>query len=98
MNKLVQATAIGRELALAWGDGTESYVSFEDLRQMCPCAECQGEPDALGRVVRPERSFGDRAFDLAGFEQIGGYALQLRWGDGHASGIYSFELLKKLGS
>ena len=97
MNKLVQATVIGRELALAWGDGTESFVPFEKLRRMCPCAECQGEPDALGRVLRPQRSFGEGAFELAGFQAVGGYALQLRWGDGHQSGIYSFELLRKLG-
>jgi len=97
MKRLLQATVIGRELALAWADQTESYIGFETLRQMCPCAECQGEPDALGRVVRPERSFGENAFELVGFEAVGGYALQLRWGDGHQSGIYSFELLERLG-
>ena len=97
MTELVQATVIGRELALAWGDGAESYIPFENLRQMCPCAVCQGEPDALGRVVRPEPPRGEGAFDLLGFEKVGSYALQLRWGDGHNSGIYSFELLKKLG-
>lgn len=97
MKQLVQATVIGRELALAWGDGSESYVPFEKLRKMCPCAQCQGEPDALGRVVKPEPPMGEGACDLTGFERVGGYALQLRWGDGHASGIYSFELLERLG-
>jgi DUF971 family protein len=97
MNQLVQAAVIGGELALAWGDGGESFIPLEKLRRNCPCAECQGEPDALGRVVVPERSYGDRAFELLGFERVGGYALQMRWADGHHSGIYSFDLLRRLG-
>lgn len=97
MKQLVQASVIGRELALAWGDGEESFLPFETLRRMCPCAECQGEPDALGRVVVPARSYGEGAFDLVGIERIGGYALQLRWADGHQSGIYSFDLLGRPG-
>ena len=95
--RLKQATVIGRELALAWDDGAECFVALETLRRMCPCAVCQGEPDALGRVVVPERSYGAGAFDLIAMERVGGYALQLRWGDGHQSGIYSFGLLERLG-
>jgi DUF971 family protein len=29
---------------------------------------------------------------------VGHYALQLKWGDGHDSGIYLFEQLKELGN
>jgi DUF971 family protein len=39
---------------------------------------------------------GPRAFELLRFEQVGGYALQLFWADGHSSGIYSFSYLRKL--
>jgi DUF971 family protein len=39
---------------------------------------------------------GPRAFELQRFEQVGGYALQLFWADGHSSGIYSFAYLRKL--
>ena len=41
----------GTELAIAWADGKESYLDLETLRRACPCAGCQGEPDATGRVV-----------------------------------------------
>ena len=44
---------IGDELAIAWNDGTESFVKIELLRRACPCAACGGEPDVLGQVVRP---------------------------------------------
>jgi DUF971 family protein len=88
---------IGDQLALSWADGSESYIQLERLRRNCPCAVCQGEPDALGRVVKPVRKLGDGAFQLVGIDPVGGYALQLRWADGHNSGIYGFDYLKRLG-
>lgn len=93
---LEQATLIGTELALAFSDGVELYLPLPLLRRACPCAACQGEPDALGRVVRPIVEHGPRAFELVKFEVVGGYALQLFWADGHAYGIYSFPYLLKL--
>jgi DUF971 family protein len=33
---------------------------------------------------------------LAGFGMVGGYALQPHWADGHESGIYSFQYLRRL--
>lgn len=87
---------VGQELAVAFADGIEVYLSLELLRRACPCAACQGEPDAMGRVVRPEPQVGQAGFELRRLEQVGGYALQLFWGDGHSTGIYSFDYLKKL--
>ena len=94
---LVNTAVVGGELALAWNDGEESYLLMELLRRSCPCAACQGEPDALGRVVRPEVNLQERSFELSRFEIVGGYALQLFWADGHNSGIYSYAYLRKLG-
>lgn len=91
-----QATVIGNELAVSFADGEELYLSLPMLRRACPCANCQGEPDALGRVVRPVVEHGPRAFDLVKVDRIGGYALQLGWADGHATGLYSFDYLRKL--
>ncbi len=93
---LTHAAVIGNELALSFSDGAELYLELPLLRRACPCAACQGEPDALGRVVRPTVEHGPRAFELVKFEAIGGYAVQLFWADGHAYGIYSFPYLFKL--
>jgi DUF971 family protein len=93
---LENATVIGSELALSFADGFEAYLPLPLLRRACPCAGCQGEPDALGRVVRPVVELGPRAFELLKFELVGGYALQLFWGDGHSTGIYSYTYLQKL--
>ena len=87
---------IGSELAIAWSDGKETYISFETLRRSCPCAACCGEPDALGNVLSPEVHYQPSSFEMRGWQLIGGYALQPTWGDGHATGLYSFTYLRKL--
>lgn len=93
---LENAAVIGEELALAFEGGREIYLLLPMLRRACPCAACQGEPDALGRVVRPHVEYGSGAFELRRYETVGGYALQLFWADGHSTGIYSFDYLAKL--
>ena len=93
---LQNAAIIGDELALVFSDGLEAYLPLPLLRRACPCAACQGEPDALGRVIRPPVQHGPNSFDLLQATPVGGYALQLKWADGHASGIYSFTYLRKL--
>jgi DUF971 family protein len=87
---------IGNELAIQWNDGTESYLDLQFLRRACPCAACGGEPDVLGNVMRPDVSYSENSFELAGFQVVGGYALQPRWGDGHSTGLYSFAYLRRL--
>lgn len=94
--ELADVQLIGRELALRWSDGTESYFDLEFLRRACPCASCGGEPDVLGNVIRPQVSYRDNSFDLRGWNSVGGYALQPRWADGHDTGLYSFDYLRRL--
>lgn len=91
-----QMEKIGGELAIAWEDGMESYLPLEMLRRACPCAVCGGEPDVLGRVIRPEVTYNTGSFDLVGAEYVGGYAWQPTWGDGHRTGLFSWNYLRKL--
>lgn len=88
---------IGDEFAIVWNDGAESYLKLEMLRRACPCAACGGEPDVLGNILRPHISYNEKSFQLAGFQLVGGYAVQPRWADGHNTGIYSFTYLRRLG-
>lgn len=87
---------IGNQLAIQWNDGAESFLDLQFLRRACPCAACGGEPDVLGNVMRPDVSYAENSFELAGFQIVGGYALQPRWADGHDTGIYSFQYLRRL--
>ncbi|MCW5552489.1 MAG: DUF971 domain-containing protein [Verrucomicrobiae bacterium] len=88
---------IGNELALKWENGEETFISLESLRRACPCAGCQGEVDVLGQLHRgPTATLTPVAFVLKSFAMVGTYAIQPVWGDGHNSGLYSFDYLRKL--
>ena len=84
------------ELAIAWNDGSETFLPLRFLRTACPCAACGGEPDVLGDVVRPEVSYSPRSFELTGWNLVGGYALQPTWGDGHNTGLYTYQYLRRI--
>ncbi len=80
-------------LRIVWEDGHESVYSFQFLRQNCPCAMCRDEwsgeplldPETVPSDTKPTRS-----------EIVGNYAISFSFSDGHGTGIYSFENLRKL--
>ncbi|MCL5096896.1 MAG: DUF971 domain-containing protein [Candidatus Omnitrophica bacterium] len=93
----VNVEAIGEELAIKWDDGGETYIRLETLRRHCPCATCQGEGDIMGNIQKgPSKPLSPRSFQLRQIATVGGYALQPIWEDGHSSGIYSFEYIRKI--
>jgi len=95
--KPVDVQPIGEELAIKWDDGSEDFIPLARLRQGCPCAECKGEVDVLGQLHKgPERPLTPASYRLTRIIHVGGYALQPVWGDGHASGLYPFDYLRKL--
>jgi DUF971 family protein len=88
---------IGGELAIRWDDGGEDFIPLEKLRRACPCAGCKGEVDILGNLYKnPEKPFAANAFELVKLSSVGGYAVQLVWADGHNTGIFSFEYLRRV--
>jgi len=89
---------IGEELAVKWDDGGESFISLETLRRACPCAGCKGEVDIMGNLYKnPDKPLTPAAFRLLRIDRVGGYAIQPVWSDGHATGLYTFDYLKRLG-
>ena len=88
---------IGSELALKWDDGQESFIALEKLRRACPCAGCKGETDIMGNLYKgPDRPYSPQSFQIVRFQNVGGYALQPLWADGHSSGLYSYDYLRRL--
>ena len=78
-------------LAADWRDGHVSEYPLAYLRGWCGCAECQGHAsEHRFVVVAPE------SLRLAAITPVGSYAVSLVWSDGHATGIYPFELLRNL--
>ena len=89
---------IGEELAIKWDDTSETFISLERLRRACPCAGCKGEVDIMGNLYRnPESPLRPESFHLVRLDRVGGYALQPVWADGHATGLFSFDYLKRVG-
>ncbi|MFO1487136.1 MAG: DUF971 domain-containing protein [Verrucomicrobiota bacterium] len=87
---------IGTELAIKWDDGSESFIQLEALRRSCPCAGCKGEVDIMGNLYKnPDKPLTPAAFQLTRLDRVGGYALQPVWADGHATGLFAFDYLKR---
>jgi DUF971 family protein len=88
---------IGEELAIKWEDGSESFIKLEAMRRHCPCASCHGETDVMGNVYKgPDRPYALNSFKLVRLNSVGGYAIQPVWADGHSTGIYSYDYLRRL--
>jgi len=92
----VNIQLIGEEVAIVWDDGSDSYYPFARLRAASPSAETQGERDIFGTQYG---GGGSKQFDgvqVTGWERIGNYALRFDFSDGHRTGLYSFDYLRKL--
>lgn len=76
-------------MEIDFADGHIGHYPHDLLRGYCPCAACQGHQGEI-RFVEAEN------LDLVEVGEVGNYALKLVWGDGHASGIYSFRFLRTL--
>ncbi len=87
---------IGREVAIAWSDGSESYFPMSFLRVHSPSAENKGETDIFGRKYggADRTDFGDT--EVVGWHFVGNYAVRFEFSDGHNTGIFSYAYLKEL--
>ena len=93
-DRLKSAEMLGTILVLHWHDGHRSELPLATLRDSCPCAACLG---ARGKKARTLTVLGPASpADVDAIQAVGRYALQFHWRDGHATGIYSFNLLRGL--
>jgi len=90
----------GSVLKIKWTDEHESIYNHKYLRENCPCALCQGEPDMLGKIkVIGQTISGQTISDDVRPKEIspvGRYAISIIWSDGHRTGIYAFDYLRGL--
>ncbi|MBX7145661.1 MAG: DUF971 domain-containing protein [Oligoflexia bacterium] len=106
MQTPVEIRRLDSGLQIVWRDGNKTEIDSARLRQNCPCAECRekrGDSSHSSpltptkksslRVVEATREESLRLIKIWG---VGNYALGIAWGDGHDSGIYTFEFLRTL--
>lgn len=90
----------GDGLKIEWSDGTSTLTSWRTLRKNCPCASCidsRLKPADPFRVLTPQEAAAGAPEPVA-MNAIGHYAYKITWNDGHDTGIYPVELLRKLGT
>jgi DUF971 family protein len=74
---------------ITWDDGHVGEYEERYLRGFCPCAMCQGHGAQTRFIEVPGAT-------LLGIRGVGNYAVELRWQDGHSTGIYTFDYLRAL--
>ena len=87
---------VGRELAIAWSDGTESYLPLVLVRQNCPCAACVTGKARTPGGIRTVAAPPDSLLAVEKLEQVGAYGLRILWTDRHGTGIYTWDALRAL--
>jgi DUF971 family protein len=88
----------GAGVDVAWSDGHTSHYDFAYLRDMCPCALCNDEREKkakMGPSAAALPMFKARATARKAHE-VGSYAIQIEFSDGHSTGIYSFDKLREI--
>ena len=83
-----------KNLFIKWNDESESLISLEKLRKLCPCATCLTEREKQSKTYIPLMM--DNQLKVAGINEVGSYAISIMWKDGHNTGIYEYPYLKKL--
>ena len=84
------------ELSIKWDDLHSSVISLRTLRDECPCAGCRGETVLLKTYKPRKQPDLPGKYSLKSIQQVGHYAIQISWGDGHSTGIYTWEQLRNL--
>ena len=88
----------GDGLKIEWSDGVTTTVAWRVLRKNCPCASCneeRGKPADPFRILTPQEVAAGAPSPVA-MSAVGHYAYQIRWNDGHDTGIYTLSLLRHL--
>ena len=96
------AISKSKGIQIDWKDGHHSDYSLGYLRDECPCALCTGahgtEPQKTNYAAPAANPFQmfKPSIKMTNVEPVGNYAVQIFWNDGHSTGIYSYDHLRKI--
>jgi DUF971 family protein len=89
----IAPTEDAARLRIRWEDRHVSEYVPRMLRLACSCAGCIDE--MTGRPRLDPTTVPDEVHPLA-IHYVGRYALHFDWSDGHGTGIYPFEYLRRI--
>jgi DUF971 family protein len=79
---------------VTFADDKVCRFTLAELRLACPCATCRSQRDR-GEVNWPRLGQPEGELAIVDAQLVGAYALGVTWQDGHATGIYPFESLRR---
>lgn len=81
------------DIKITWNDGHESIYPARELRLDCPCAKCIHEMTGE-KILNPETV--PQTIQPTNMSLVGRYAISITWSDGHQTGIYAYDYLRKI--
>lgn len=79
-------------IVVGWPGGPEARLSAHALRDACPCAQCVDEGTGK-KTLDPATIPAD--IHVVAIEAVGNYAIKIAWSDGHDTGLYTWETLRR---
>ena len=80
-------------ITATFADGHVATFALDELRLECPCATCRDLRDR-GQISWPLGS-GPTTLAISDARFHGAWGINITWNDGHSTGIYPFENLRR---
>jgi|AntRauTorcE11898_2_1112593.scaffolds.fasta_scaffold27920_3 DUF971 family protein len=87
-----------QKLTIHWQDEHVSNYPLPGLRRACPCVVCKGGHSHMKEKVDMGVFFrkGNAAANIKDIKQVGTYAIQIFWEDGHNQGLWKWQYLREI--
>ena len=89
-------------IEIDWSDGRTTRWTSTELRQACPCATCrekrrakESEQEAKPKMLPVLSAAEARPLAIESMKPVGTYAYNIGFTDGHSSGLFTFEMLRR---
>ena len=86
-------------LHIVWSDGVTSFITVAHLRRYSPSAEARATRDELDTnplAVLPASGPTPDTLTADAMEMVGNYAVRITFSDGHRTGLYSWDWLRRI--
>ncbi len=86
-------------LTIEWDDGAVSVYPIAYLRKLSPSADMRELRKSMAKnplTILPDSMGSSGTITATGAEMVGNYAIKIAFSDGHDTGIYTWDYLRKI--